>query len=313
MIITYPLACFTFYLLFLRTNKDNLSNALPTEFILLVNKSKNSQETLQLDPSKIGLYLNYHDTYSCPYYTDRVDLIAPEINRLAQFCRALGISIIFNSKTDEPTKIDPQVKSEVDETVKTRISLHLQETSPLVQDKCLYEDFDANPTYSNGSIHHQILYSTSNDLFVSINEYNHDLNSDNFEQIDGSYSKNSHIDVVYLAKQKHLTHLIVGGMKCNMWMSPLFEQLKEVGIQPIYLYDLSDVVFLRSAQQEKIDTHLIALRHFWTWINKKYGMIVNHFDILDRPFIPSSSGPNIYFDGNPNAYSFKEYFDPNYL
>ncbi|OHT07509.1 hypothetical protein TRFO_24255 [Tritrichomonas foetus] len=264
------------------TNKKSFSP--PTSFTFDVNISSKQQEKITVDPKKLGLYLNYHDTYSCPYYTDRVDLIAPEINRLAQFCRSFGITLIFNSLVEPPSKFT-KIKNLIENP-----PLHLDETSPLVQDKCLYEDFDINPIYTNGTIHHEILYSTSSDLFV-----------------------NNHSNSVHLAIEKGLTHIIVGGMKCNMWLPPLFEQFSSAGIQPIYLYDLSDVVFLRELQKEKLDTHMDALKHFWKWINKKYGMITNHFSLLDRPTLRQPLGRNTNFDRNVEAYLFKEYFDPNYL
>lgn len=312
------LACFSLYLLvsgklFSKPKLGNNYSSLD-KFSLIVNLSSTEQKEIIVNPQKIGLYFNYHNTYSCPYYTDRVDLIAPEINRISQFCLSFGMTVIFNSLSDVPTPINPSVKSQVDQLITSKLPLHLDETSPLVSDDCLYEEFNSNPIPLNGSIHHDILYSSKSDLFVAVNEYNtidSQIKNDNFNN-ENSYQYNSHINVVYLAKERGLTHLIVGGMKCNMWLPPLFEQLRAVGIQPIYLYDLSDVVFLRSAQSKVLDTHIIALRHFWKWVNKKYGMIVNHFDILDRALLAKPFETNAKFDGNQDAFSFREYFDPSF-
>ena len=253
----------------------------PESFPIDVNTSSTQKKLITLNPKKIGLYLNYHETYSCPYYTDRVDLIAPEINRVAQFCRLFGFTVIFYSLNDAPSNYNVN-----NDNIPKDPPLHLQETSPLVQDKCLYDDFEKNPAPENGSIHHDILYSTSYDLFV-----------------------NKHINVVYLAIEKKLSHVIVGGMKCNMWLPPLFEQLRAAGIQPIYMYDLSDVVFFREAQIEKIDTHTNALQHFWKWINKEYGMIVNHFAILDRPPTLNLNDQKITYDKNTEAYDFSDFYN----
>ncbi|KAK8893443.1 hypothetical protein M9Y10_021865 [Tritrichomonas musculus] len=315
------LVCFMFYLMisttFFEKSQNHNYDYKSDQFSLIVNLSSSLQKTLSLNPQKVGLYFNYHNTYSCPYYTDRVDLIAPEINRISQFCLSFGMTIIFNSLTDAPTPINPTIKSQIDQSINSKLPLHLDETSPLVKDNCLYEEFDTNPIPLNGSIHHDILYSTQSDLFVSVNEYDsidkpNKNDKDEVFNYENCYKYNSHINVVYLAKERGLTHLIVGGMKCNMWLPPLFEQLKKAGIQPIYLYDLSDVVFLRSAQLTALDTHTIALKKFWTWINEKYGMILNHFDILDRPLSPKPFARNTRFDGNQDAYSFREFFDPDF-
>lgn len=319
--ILAAVACYSVYFIisqkFFVTSKSVNSNSNREHFSLIVNLSSTEQKELSINPKNIGLYFNYHNTYSCPYYTDRVDLIAPEINRISQFCLSFGMTIIFNSLNDVPTSINPSVKSQVDQLTTSKLPLHLNETSPLVTDNCLYDEFNTNPIPLNGSIHHDILYSTKSDLFVAINEYDNIDDSsksskDNNINYEYSYQYNSHINVVYLAKERGLTHLIVGGMKCNMWLPPLFEQLKAVGIQPIYLYDLSDVVFLRSAQSKVLDTHIIALRHFWKWVNKKFGMIVNHFDILDRALLDKPFETNAKFDGNQDAFSFREFFDPNF-
>jgi hypothetical protein len=166
---------------------------------------------------------------------------------------------------------------------------HINETSPLLEDKCLFGDFDRFPIPSNGSIHRSIRYSTNSDWFAD-----------------------THDRALKIVIDLNIEYLIVAGMKCNLWLPAFFEQLKELGIEPIYLYDLSDVAFLRAAQKEKIDTHVEALKKFWSWIIERGFKIVNHFFLIDREPLLRPKGGSIKWDGNKDAYYFKDYFHPDF-
>lgn len=246
-------------------------------FAFWTNSTDFRGEVVSVPPSEIMLYLNYHDGYSCAYYSDRADLITPEINRVAQFMRAFGAKIAFFTDTVTPTKIT------VDFSVKDIVDNHMEETSPLFEDKCLFSDPQIPPPQASGDIHRDILYSTQGDFFVD-----------------------EHSKAVPLAVQLGVKYVIVAGMKCNLWMPALFEQFRTAGLSPIYMYDLSDVAFYREAQKEKLDTHVEALKHFWTWIVGHGYRIVNHFFLLDRH--PPRNPITYKFDGNQDAYYFKNYF-----
>ena len=252
-----------------------------SNFSFEYNTTSYSKQILSENPKNIAIYLNYFDCYECPYYTDRADLIAPEINRMAQMMRAFNIPIIFHTKTVKESSILDDVQN----GIKIGEDLHLEETSPLLDDKCLFNDYNDNPAQCNGSIHHDILYSTSTDYFV-----------------------NSHEHAVDIILKLGVKYVITGGMRCNYWLPPFFEALKNNFVKPIYLYDLSDVAFFRAAQKKKLDTHTKALAHFWNWIMKNYGATVNHFSLIDRLIPKDNFGKKIKFDGNKDAYYFYEYF-----
>ena len=271
---------------------SNSANKANSGFIFEHNNSASSRTHIQIDPKKTALYLNYFDSYECPYYTDRADLIAPEINRLAQMMRAFGMSVIFYTHTvPESDLIQNDIDGKEDEKLlminekPVDLSiLKLDETSPKLEDKCLYTDYNNNPAPCNGTIHHDIKYSTKQDFFVS-----------------------NHVHGVKLAKKLGIENLIVGGMRCNYWLPPFFEMLKNENIKTFYIWDLSDVAYFRASQLPKLDTHNKALAHFWTWVVKNYGATVNHFALIDR-LVPKIPQKDFEFDGNPNAYYFYEYF-----
>lgn len=271
--------CILVFELYQFLQEKKLISAADETFTFLVT-SRASNETITVEPTKLGLFLNYKNTYTCPYYLDRADLIAPEINRLAQQLRAFGSHIIFQTESEAPTPTNSNV--EVKE-----FPLKLDKTSPLFKDKCLYGPYDEEPSPLDGKIHHDILYSTTTDYFVA------------------QISK-----VVDVAIDLKLSHVIVGGMKCNLWLPPLFSQLKSYGIQPIYIYDLSDVAYHRETQINKIDTHTKALEHFRKYLLKNDFQIVNHFTFIDRPFPTKPLGRNIKFNGNSKAYYHEDYFYP---
>ena len=223
------------------SSDNNPTNITDSSFFSFkINTSINTESILEVNPNETALYLNYFDTYPCPYYSDRADLIAPEINRLAQMMRAFGMKIIFHTLTEKPSEITANIQTPETE-------LNLEKTSPNLQDKCLYTDFDKTPAPSNGSIHHDIMFSSKSDYFVK-----------------------DHNDGVKLAHQLGIKYLIVGGMRCNYWLLPFFRNLKLNNIQPIYIYDLSDVAYFREAQVKQLDTHTKALIHFWTIIAVSY-------------------------------------------
>ena len=114
---------------------------------------------------------------------------------------------------------------------------------------------------------------------------------------------------VKLAKKLGVKNIIVGGMRCNFWLPPFFKSLKENGIKPFYIYDLSDVAYFRAAQRKKLDTHNKALEHFWKWVMSNYGAAVNHFSLIDRLIPRKNMGKKINFDGNKDAYYFIEYYN----
>ena len=233
-------------------------------------------ELVSVDPKEILLYLNYGNAYACPYYSDRADLIAPEINRLAQFMRTFGAKVVFFTDAVEPTHVNGGELEARDN--------HLDETSPLLDDRCLFEDFDKAPAQKSAAIHREILYSLAGDAFVD-----------------------EHWKVVRLAAELGAKYVIVAGMRCNYWVPALFEQLREAGMSPVYVNDLSDVAFYREAQKARLDTHVDALRHFWTWLVNHGYLLVNHFYLLDRN---RAENPVAYkFDGNTDAYYFRDYFE----
>jgi hypothetical protein len=43
----------------------------------------------------MAFYVNVTDRYACPYYSDRVDHIAPELNRVLQFLRTFRMNVVF--------------------------------------------------------------------------------------------------------------------------------------------------------------------------------------------------------------------------
>jgi hypothetical protein len=184
------------------------------------------------DPYRLALYLNYFNQYPCPYYSDRADLIGPEVNRVAQLMRSFGSKIIFHTKTVPPTATSTTI------FIPDIADNHINETSPLLEDKCLFGDFERNPVFVNGSIHRALRYSTSADFFADT----HDM-------------------AVKIASDLNIEYLVVAGMKCNLWLPAFFEQLKSVGIEPLYLYDLSDVAFFRATQREQM-THMSRLSRF---------------------------------------------------
>ena len=121
------------------------------------------------------------------------------------------------------------------------------------------------------------------------------------------YFVKDHNDGVKLAHQLGIKYLIVGGMRCNYWLLPFFRNLKLNNIQPIYIYDLSDVAYFREAQVKQLDTHTKALIHFWTIIVNEFKMAVNHFALIDRA--SNRNPPVIKFDGNLQAYYFMEFYN----
>lgn len=265
--------------MFLNSPREEIDPAIdPSKFIVEMNISINSKQMIELNPNETALYLNYFDTYPCPYYSDRADLIAPEINRLAQMMRSYGMKVIFFTQKEKPSEIKSDVK-----LLETE-DLELENTSPKLEDKCLYADYDTKPAESDGSIHHDIMFSTTSDYFVS-----------------------KHDDGVKLASQLGVKYLIVGGMRCNYWLLPFFRKLANLNIQPVYIYDLSDVAYYRAAQKKVLDTHTKALIHFWTLIVKEFKMAVNHFALIDRLY--AKDPPVVKFDGNLKAYYFTEFFN----
>jgi hypothetical protein len=264
--------------------KRRLDPPVPREFSFYANATEFKGILITTEPSKLAFFFSYFDSYPCPYYSDRADLIAPEINRLAQFMRSFGSPIIFHTKTIPHTP--PRTRVPIPAVTEN----HLNVTSPLLQDKCLFGDFDRHPAPSNGSIHHALLYATNTDLFAD-----------------------SPTTAAKLALDLGAEFLVVGGMKCNQWLPAFFEQLRAVKIEPIYIYDLSDVAFFRAAQKEKVDTHNDALKLFWAWIAAAGFKIVNHFVFLDRLPMVRPVGAGGRFDGNKDAYYFKEFFDSRLL
>jgi hypothetical protein len=128
--------------------------AIPTatDFAFYANGTDFKGVLINTDPSTIGIYLNYFDQYPCPYYSDRADLIGPEINRMAQLMRSFGSKIIFHTWTV------PATRTFTTRAIPNATDNHINETSPLLVDKCLFDDFNEHPAPSNGSIHHAILY-----------------------------------------------------------------------------------------------------------------------------------------------------------
>lgn len=239
----------------------------------------NRVSEIEIEPFNIGLFLNFHENYACPYYTDRADIICPEINRLAQVLRAFGSKIIFYTQEEMPFKTDSTNDNQYfDEQF-------LNETSPDLKDICLYSDYNEEPSIINTSIHHSILYSKESDIFVE-----------------------NYPSLIAVSKQFNITHLIVSGMHCNQWVPGLFQSLITAGVTPLYLYDLSDVTYSREAQIAHFTTHTEALKHFWVWIRDKYGYMINHFSLLDRDPPPSNKRKVVNFDGNQNAFFFYELY-----
>lgn len=253
-------------------------NTDPSQFSFEVNYTSKARQPITVNPEKMVMYLDYFNSYKCPYYTDRADLICPEINRLAQFMRGFGTKIIFHTLTEKPTK----TKSRTDFDM--NIDLHLDETSPKLEDKCLYSDFNIKPAEENGSIHHDLKYSRNFDYFADTTE-----------------------TAAKIIEDLKVTHVIVGGMKCNYWLPRFIEHMKKIGVSLLYIYDLSDVVYFREAQVKVLDTHTKALSHFWNWVLKNGGAVVNHFSLLDRPIPKKSLSKDIDFDGNLDSYYFYEY------
>ena len=272
-------------------NRVSLLDESRNGFVFEYNTSSTSKTLLDINSKKVAIYLNYVDSYECPYYTDRADMIAPEINRVAQMMRAFGMPIIFYTHTveeSEALKEAPQVKHFMEmekEKPKDQSILKLDQTSPLFEEKCLFSDFNDNPAPCDGTIHHDIKYSTKQDYFVTSHEHG-----------------------VALAKKLGVDYVIVAGMECNFWLPPFFEALKNEGIKPIYMYDLSDVKYWRKTQVSKFPSHTDALVHFWNWVVNNYGAIVNHFSLIDRLMPKEIPYTDFEFDGNKNAYYFEEYF-----
>ena len=274
--------------------KHGIYSSRHDPFYLEINSSMLSMTKKPYDIKKFGLYLNYQEQYSCPYYTDRADMIAPEINRLAQFLRSFGSPIIFyvdaNAITfdfsDQYDDIDFDQKpspynSEIDISEKQ----HLNETSPKFKDLCLFKDFDSAPLQPNYSVHHSIKYSTSSDYFIS-----------------------NHNDLIKKAKELKLSHVFLVGIRSNLWMTSLIENLQQSGIEPLYLWDLGDVAFSKETQSDVFETHNIAREHYLNYLIKHGVRIVNHYAILDRKYLDKPYGKDIDFDGNHDAYYFSHYF-----
>jgi hypothetical protein len=274
------ISIFTTYAILTRFHSphESRSYSVNPEFSFWANGTDFKGELVTINPPQLFFFFSYFDQYPCPYYADRADLIAPEINRLAQFMRSFGSKIIFHTKTV------PRTTTATTVSIPAIADNHLSETSPLLDDKCLFDDYNEKPHPSNGSIHHDLLYATSTDFFADSPE-----------------------TALKIALEQKAQIIVTGGMKCNQWLPSFFEQAKAVGIEPLYLYDLSDVAYFRAAQQSKLETHVDALKFFWGWLVKKGCKIVNHFYLLDREpkFAPFA---NFKFDGNTAAYYFKDYF-----
>jgi hypothetical protein len=76
-----------------------------------VKQTSNTRMRLHLDPRQAALYLNVTDRYACPCYSDRADLIAPELNRVAQFLRTFGVTIILYTSALPPTPFPARFRS----------------------------------------------------------------------------------------------------------------------------------------------------------------------------------------------------------
>jgi hypothetical protein len=158
---------------------------------------------------------------------------------------------------------------------------HLPETSPDFRDGCNFEEFTGTPTWGSGAIHHGVRYATRSDLFA-----------------------NSSDDAVRLAAHRGLTHVLVAGMRCNLWMPSFFEKLRRSGIRPLWVADLSDVAFYRRAQVGRFTTHTEATAHFANWLSEAGFATVSHWQLLNQ----ADAGQNrVVYDGNLNAFNFDWY------
>jgi hypothetical protein len=240
-----------------------------------INQSAPVQFTI--DPAKLALYLDFFDRYPCPYYTDRADLIAPEINRLAQFLRSFGSKVVLRTATVLPTPV-----SEVAD-LKNFTDNHMDDTSPLFADKCLFDEFTEHPARSSGAVHHDIRYSTASDLFAD-----------------------SHRHAARLGVQLNVSHVLVAGMLCNLWVPSFFETLTAAGIVPMWLTDLSDVAFHRPSQVGRLKTHSEAITLFQEWLLGRGYATVDHWSILAHAHPPSPAA--VALDGNKAAFHFDWYF-----
>lgn len=231
---------------------------------------------------EIAMYVDVASGYPCPYYLDRADLVAPELNRVAQFMRSFGSKIIFQTGKVAPSKV------KVNRDIPVVTDNHLDETSPLLEDRCLFDDYNKDPAPVDTAIHHAFMYSSQEDYFVNERE-----------------------NAIRLALDAGAKYLIVCGMNCNQWLPAFFEQARSVGLQPLYLYDISDVTYFRATQGKKLETHVAAIEHFYHWLIKQGYLIVNHFMLIDRH--PIGKSPYEYhFDGNMQAHYFRDYFEPMY-
>lgn len=250
-------------------------------FYLEINTSSKEMAIELCDISNFGLYLNFQESYSCPYYSDRADLIVPEINRVAQFLRSYGSKIIFYDETKQEKKFLSRPYSKTDDNDPQDLKI----TSPYFVDKCLFSDFDVLPFQTNYSIHHGILYSSKFDHFLT-----------------------SHYDLIDLAKALNLTHILMAGMRVNLWMTDLIKKLKKFNIEPLYLWDLNDVAYYKKTQNKVFETHVDAQKAYINYLINNSVRLVNHFSILDRPYLDQPYMADTIFDGNSNAYYFKHFF-----
>lgn len=145
-----------------------------------------------------------------------------------------------------------------------------------VYDECLYD----HTVSENFNVHRGLLYSSKDDIFVS-----------------------SVKDLIDLAKFYNIRHIFAAGMKADSWIPNLFYTLKNNMIIPIYISDLSDVVFSRKLQMPYVSSHVQAIENFNKVLYRNNYILLNHYTIIDRHITEKPN--NINYDGNVNtAYYF---------
>ena len=249
---------------------------------LLVNKTKKETQELSINSKNLGLFLYYPQTFPCPYYNDREDLIIPEVNRIAQYLRSIGSTVIF--KTNFTQNVDIKQNFEIinqNDEWESFLNVSLN----LTENYCLFSKFTKKPLDSDESIHKNILVSSSSDIFLN-----------NFQ------------DLVFYCIDKKITHILLAGMHSNKWMPLLLQQLIKNNIIPIVIDDIIDVKYSYLSQYSIFPTHNDAIQNFISFILSKNILIINHFDILCQFFTNKCKTTKISYDIHTNSSHFFPYY-----
>ena len=247
---------------------------------LLLNSSRTEKEELMIKSSNLALLLYYPQSFPCPYFNDREELILPEVNRVAQYLRSIGSVIIFKTNSTKNIEINEHF-NQIDEW-DTHKNLMFQNNSK----SCFFKGFDKKPMPFNEEIHQKILLSSGIDVLIQ-----------NFN------------DAVSVCHQKKVKFLLIAGMHSNEWAPFLIQILEKEEITPIFIHDISDVSYSHFIQRTIFPTHNDAIYHFNSFLVSKNVRMINHFDILSNFFTKQCKTNKILYDINTNTSHHYPYDD----